>query len=986
MTQNIHLKSAAASDLIGRQREMAILQEQFATATAGHLRVALIAGEPGIGKTRLLEGLTAHATECGATVLWGRASDAEGMPPYLPFLEALGHYIQRAALETLRTQSVAVAPILATILPELTTRLGELTGSYTLPPEQARLRLYEAVGAFLAALATPTPLVMILDDLHWADSATLDLLCHVARHQATASLMIVGAYRAEAAGQSTPLQRALAELTRLRLLTVVRTAALQPEEITALAVAYLAGPVDTAVSRLLYRQSEGNPFFAEELLRNWCETGILVQTGLRWVLAGRVDPMIPESIVAVVRQRLERLSPEVVETLRIAAILGRTFMTGLLAEILSREEEQVEEQLHEAVRIQIVRAAGDRIFTFSHDKIRECLYGEVTAARRRRVHGVIGQALEKRLPRPDAAQLAELAFHFTSSGDSAQGVLYAQRAAEQANQAYAFEAAQAHYRTALELLDPLDERSGDLLLNLGEAAVLGGDISAAVNAFAAAQGWFRQVGNRLTAARAAYGLGRALWRQENLQPARTALESALALLEDGQAPPAEIIRVLVELGSLLAVSLHEQSVGLAYAQRALALAQPLEEPRLLIAASRTVGNLLVRSNDLTGGLPLLEQALELAFQLDDPVEAAECCACLVIPYGWNGTPEKIYQFAENWLVYARRCHDPYQLRHIYSMLAIGRVFAGEWRAAEEMLEHAQATVEQLASPEPLALLGTARGLMAYFQGDYPVAEQWMAEALIAFRAMGPGALVWYLGWVEIVQAAQGKVEAARPCIAELETLLSGVPAGAMPTAEALVRLTMLALVLDDRKLLARYYAQLILFRGQFHDAFVDRLLGMIETREGNWSTARTSLAAAEAIARRINFKPELAYTLVAQADLELVQGGTGSAQRARKLLGDALTIFLELGNTTEANRVRERLRHLPTQPGARPQMPLPAGLSQREAEVLRLVATGKSNREIAATLALSEKTIANHLTTIFNKTGSDNRAAAATFAIRHGLA
>ncbi|CAA9585782.1 MAG: transcriptional activator domain, partial [uncultured Thermomicrobiales bacterium] len=228
--------------LVGRRRELALLHEQFAAAARGQAVVTLVAGDPGIGKTRLLQSLAARAAETGARVLRGGASEAEGMPPYLPFLEALGTHIRTAPPEEVREQAGALAPVLASILPELATKLSDLPTSYSLPPEQARLRLYEAVGVFLAAIAAPRPLVLLLDDLQWADAASLDLLCHVARTQPDARLLILGAYRAGEVAHNRALERALAALNRLRTLTVVTAGPLSATEIAALAAGVLGDP------------------------------------------------------------------------------------------------------------------------------------------------------------------------------------------------------------------------------------------------------------------------------------------------------------------------------------------------------------------------------------------------------------------------------------------------------------------------------------------------------------------------------------------------------------------------------------------------------------------------------------------------------------------------------------------------------------------------------------------------------------------------
>src|SRR5438132_13189163 len=359
--------------LVGRQRELTALWSRFEQTTAGRLHVTLVAGEPGIGKTRLLHEVARHAEQVGGLVLHGGASEAEGMPPYLPFLEALGSYIRTAPREQLRAQADPIAPILATILPELPRHLGELTPSYPLPPEQARLRLYEAVGLFLSTIAVSRPLLLLLDDLHWADTATLDLLCHVAQHQATSRLCILGAYRSDELASRPALERSILDLTRSRQLTVLTLHPLTEANVVELTTALLGIPPHPTLSQLLWKESEGNPFFLEELLREWLETGVLTVTPTQATISNSPPTSLPASISSLIRRRIARLPQEVLETLRTAAILGRTFASSFLAEVVGHDEEVVEEWLYSSVEAGILRSDPPGVYTFSHDTVRECL-------------------------------------------------------------------------------------------------------------------------------------------------------------------------------------------------------------------------------------------------------------------------------------------------------------------------------------------------------------------------------------------------------------------------------------------------------------------------------------------------------------------------------------------------------------------------------------------------------------------------------------
>ena len=499
----------------------------------------------------------------------------------------MGKYIRVTSPDQLREQ-VAVAPqILASLLPELAVRLdGELPVAYPLPPEQARLRLYEAVGTFLERISAPHGLVLMLDDLHWADTASLDLLCYIARHHAKARLLVLGSYREGEINRNPALERTVTELIRRRVLTTVAVNPLSAEEIEALAAGYLGGPISPIVSQLLHAQSEGNPFFAEELIRGWLEVGALVQENNQWVAVRSLEHSLPSSIVGALRQRFTRLSSSIINHLRIAAIIGRAFDLSLLAAVEGQEIEAVEECLLEAVGAGLVRTDQKGVFTFTHDKIRECLYAEVSSSRRRRLHEDIGRVLEARYDQQSPKStylLAELAYHFARSGDRIRGATYSCLAAEQASQSSALDEALAHYRMALELLDPGDERYGTLLLSLGKAALMAGAQNEAVVAYEGALTRLSEYSEHGITARAAHGLGLAHWRQGALQAARAALEHALVLL--GNSPSAETVRVLVDLSTLLTVHIGQQAEGAAYAQQALEMARQLEDKSLEAAAN-----------------------------------------------------------------------------------------------------------------------------------------------------------------------------------------------------------------------------------------------------------------------------------------------------------------------------------------------------------------------------------------------------------------
>jgi DNA-binding CsgD family transcriptional regulator len=289
-------------------------------------------------------------------------------------------------------------------------------------------------------------------------------------------------------------------------------------------------------------------------------------------------------------------------------------------------------------------------------------------------------------------------------------------------------------------------------------------------------------------------------------------------------------------------------------------------------------------------------------------------------------------------------------------------------------------VLRLGSPEPAAFLIFTRGALAFTQGQYDRAQELLFEATERFRAIGTGALVWYLGWLGFAYAAGDNTDKARVVMDELERLVLALP-GPESAGESIVFLVQLALLLDDRARIARHSPALAPLAGRFHDLLVDRLLGQIAMLNRDHTAAERYLLDAESIARREPLVWELARTLEARAELAIARGSSPSSAEVRALLEEATSQYDLMQNQVEANRLRRRPAG--QSPDAAPERL--SGLTPREIDVLRLLASGKSNRDIAAELFLSEKTIEHHISRIYGKTGVEKRAAATAYAIRHNL-
>ncbi len=539
---------------VGRERELAALQAALGMAGQGRGGVALLAGEPGVGKTRLALELTHQARQDGWKVFFGRAYEAEGAPPYLPFSEALREHVRECPLAELEAQLGAGAPEVAVVSREVLGRLPRLADSPTLAPEHERYRLWESFCDFVLNLSkdAQSGALFVLDDLQWADQATLLLLRHLARRAAEGRLLTVGVYRRADATPGHPLTDLLADLSREPIHARFVLDALTLEESAELVQRLAGSAPGPGVAEALHRETEGNPYFLTELVRH-------LQSEGHDVVDERMDPArwgFPDGIRQVIGKRLSRLSPPAGQLLQVAAVAGDGFSCDLLQAATGLQPDDLLDALDEALQSDLIREEGDR-FQFGHTLIRQTLYRELNAARRTRLHRQVAEAMERLYILYPEPHLAELAHHLFQSGGREQtqkGIEYAQRAARRAVQLLAYEDAMELLELALAAAGDaslsLDERC-DLLLELADARRRAGQYQGAMDAFREAAGVARSTVDSDRFARAALGfedalLGAGTPRLGANDPSIALQREALKYL--GEQPSALRARVLAALG------------------------------------------------------------------------------------------------------------------------------------------------------------------------------------------------------------------------------------------------------------------------------------------------------------------------------------------------------------------------------------------------------------------------------------------------------
>lgn len=992
MSDSSSIRFGGAGGFVGRERELDLLASHAARCASGSTSVVLLGGEPGIGKSRLLEEFADRLSHEGWLVLRGHAFEAEGMPPYLPFLQALRTYVVDAPLEALRRTVGTRISILSAILPELSQRLGPSDPDQPLPPEQARLRLFEAVAEWCQEISVIQPLALIFDNLDIADAPSHELLSHLIRHRPTARMLVLGAYRQAESAVHPSFERATTELSRLRRLDLHTIPALSVDETRLLASTFLSGRVADEVSRRLHAHSEGNAFFAEELLRDWIEAGVLrseqdaPSAAPFWHLAGTLPASLPVSIAAAIRQRLSRLPPPVVDALRVASVIGHSFDIELLEHLTEVGEHELGERLLRAEQAGLVTSSSPSVMAFNHEKVRECLYVEVSSTRRRSLHTRIGQTLEADEADATGDRITELAYHFARSGDAARGIRYALQAAAAATRAQAPEQTLTHLQRARQLMRPDDPAYGGILLGIAHGHLASGSPRRGQSAFGEAIDWFRDRGDNIGMARASHGRALCLWQLDDLEGAEAAFRQALDLGGATPLPGPDAVELRVDASSFLGVTLGRLPEAIALAIEGRSVAQESGKPSLEAKASRSLGFLLVLDSELTDGLSLLERGLDLALEQEDLAEAATCCAALAQSYAWSGDLARSREVSLRREALSRSAQAIESLAYVYSWLGFLDAARGEWNEVERWLNTAQAAVERIPSARPAAFLSQVRGFLAFQRQDFEQAEEHFAMALTSFRTRDPMEYFLCAGMLALTRAERGDGRGARQILHEQEDLLSTSQVGRLPAASIRSTMALTLAAVGDHHRSGSLLEELANFRGQYHWFTVDRALGELALLNGALPMAAGTLEAAAQLAERQGLRPELARTLRAQAEVEIRSGGSGSAARARAHLQRALEIFRSLDCPAAVRETQHRLAAIPSQPVSPTPGRNPGRLSDREAEVLRLVAGGMTNRQIASALALSDSTVAKHLTSVYSKLGVDNRAAAAAFAIRHGLA
>jgi tetratricopeptide (TPR) repeat protein len=449
------LDALSRGRLVGRANELAEARKLWQRAREGRGHAVLLSGEPGAGKTRLGREITIQAALDCALVLTGGCYEYEAATPYLPFVEAFRRWVREEKDDDKLRETLSDAAIqIAKLAPEIETRLGPFPERNQLAPHEERLLFFDAVVQVFSNIARRQSLLFYADDLHWADRGTLWLLGHLLRQLRNEQVLIVGAYREAELDRAHPLAKSLVDWNRERLITRIVLRRFSTAETADQLGALLGESVSGEFAIAVHRETEGNPFFVEEVLKALIETGSVRRESGRWKRCDMDQLLIPQSVKEAIGHRLDRVSRECNEVLRVSAVLGKVFAFEELTAASEQTEDELLDALDEAVDAQLIVSGTGESFSFTHDKIREVLYEELNPIRRRRLHRHVAEALERNCDKV-ACAVEKLAHHYIQAGDHEHGLRYAKQAAAEAERVFAFDEAIAAYGRARDCAEAL---------------------------------------------------------------------------------------------------------------------------------------------------------------------------------------------------------------------------------------------------------------------------------------------------------------------------------------------------------------------------------------------------------------------------------------------------------------------------------------------------------------------------------------------------
>jgi DNA-binding SARP family transcriptional activator/tetratricopeptide (TPR) repeat protein len=889
---------------VGRREALAALRGAWDAAVSDERRLVLVAGEAGIGKSRVAAEFTREVHRDGAVVLYGRF-DETGPGAYGPVLEMLRGWSGGAALTGPAQRLGPRAADLAALLPELGAPASP-SAMHGGDGGTERHRLFDALAALLAEIASGAPLLLVLDDLHWADSPTLQLVRHLIRAPQPRRAMFLGTYREGEVTDGHALADVVASLRREAMLTEVPLGGLAEAEVGELVAALGAEAPSPGFVASLHGETEGNPFFVEEVVRHLRES----PDGLSGDLE---DAGVPAGVREVTSRRIARLPASARDAMQVASVIGREFDFGLLEALGPLTGDELVSALDEAVAARVLKEVDGRVgrYAFAHALVRATLYDGLSALRRARLHSRVGETILARHKDDLDPWLPQLARHFGRAAPvegPARAIDFALAAGRRADRLLAWEEAAQHYRGALRARqatsEARDRTGGELLLALGASEERAG-MEAARETFATALSVARELDDPVLLARAALGAAGPWSTLGREDPAVVAaLEEALGRLGEEDSPLRA--RLLARL-SLELYYAGQPERRMALSEEAVALARRIGDPATLASALDARHYVLWRPENVDERLEVAAELRRIAEEIGDLELELEGAGWTVVDLLELGDVEGADVQIDAAAALAAVVHRPLYLWWTSLFRCTRAQLAGDFEQAEQLAGETLAIGQREHAENALHYYAMAMFNIRREQGRLGEVE----DAVARFIEMYPAIPAWRCTQA-LMHVELGRMDAAR---ASFEAV-AGPGFDALPRdANWLIGLTLLAEVcgaLGDAEraralydLLAPHGGRNVLVgRAASCNGSASRLLGILAGVLGEWEEAERRFFEAREMHVRMGARPWLARTELAWAEMLLARGEPADEAAARERLAEAIVIADALGMVAVAERAR----------------------------------------------------------------------------------